>query len=1102
MHYSVLWTRTGALLGLISLVLCHFQVPAQSATPPRQFAPGSPWTLEDLPKGLFRTSLEQLPEAARERAVGWLRKIHFTELDAEMLRVDSQGGVYYADHFSLGATPPTAEGGPVTSEAAVPVSPFPAGLKFHSRPGAPNIIYLDLDGETVTGTAWNSSLGRTSIPAVPFSTDSDYSTYSDTEQTAIKRIWERVAEDYAPFNVDVTTERPATFTTRTAHALITRNTDTNGAANPSSTAGGVAYVNVFADSLYANYRPAWIYFNNLANEESYIAEAASHEVGHNMGLSHDGTTSQAYYGGHGTGDISWGPLMGTGYDRNVSQWSKGEYYQSNNTEDDLAIISGKLTFRTDDHGDTFAAATTLRVTNGTNVVSTTPDTDPTNTNTYNKGVIQRNTDVDVFTFTTGPGSINLTVRPWIMPTGSYTRGGNLDVVAQLYNQQGTLLLTNNPATTTSALIATNLAEGVYFLRILNTGTGTPLSASPSGYTSYGSIGQYFISGTVRPSSIVIPPQAVAQLANLTQSLTGPAQFTVTYSDNVGINASTLSDGDVRVTGPGGYDRTARFVSVDVAGNGTPRTATYAIDPPDNVAWTLLNNGVYTVWMQTNQVSDTEGAWVAAGQLGPFSVDIPNAVYTQHFDSNPGWTFGGQWAYGPPAYTGSGPVSGFTGTSIVGYNLSGTYANRLTAVYATTPAFDCTGASSLTLRFYRWLGLKGGDTAVIQVSTNGTTWVDVWLAGSAVADTGWLQVQYALPSWVNNSPSVRLRWGMGSNNNQNDIGWNIDDVEVIAGGTLDTTAPVATLSIADVTLSGSPSHSLSVTYTDDTAIKVSTLGDGDLYVTGPNGFSNSVTFAGSDVVTDGTPRTASYSLAAPGGTWDNADNGTYQVTLRGNEVTDTSNNGIAELLLGSFAVSIPSNVLLTVAATPAGWGTVTPPSGTFAAGTTLPLQATPATYYAFKQWSGGVSGGTNPISLTLWSNLSVTAEFQEIFTTNYPTPHWWLASYGYTNNFESAVTNTGANGMLLWQSYVAGLTPTNPASQLLLQIRENSAAGTWELNWQAVTGRVYTIHATTNLTQTFTPLAGAVDMPATVTGMTNALGANPAPGFYKLSVRKL
>ena len=437
---------------------------------------------------------------------------------------------------------------------------------------------------------------------------------------------------------------------------------------------------------------------------------------------------------------------------------------------------------------------------------------------------------------------------------------------------------------------------------------------------------------------------------------------------------------------------------------------------------------------------------------------------------------------------------------MGYNLSGPYANRLTTVYATTPAIDCTGRSSLTLRFYRWLGLKGGDTAVIQVSTNGTTWVNVWAAGGAVADTSWLQVQYALPSWVNNSPSVRLRWGMGSNNNQNDIGWNIDDVEVIAGGTVDTTEPVAALSVANVTLSGSPSHSMSVTCTDDTAIKVSTLGNADLYVTGPNSFSNTVSFAGVDNATDGTPRTASYSLAAPGGTWDDADNGTYQVTLRGGEVTDTSNNGIAELLLGSFTVNIPSNVVLTVGITPAGWGTATPLSGTFAAGTTVELQATPATYYAFKQWSGGVSETANPTSVTLSSNLSVTAEFKEIFTTNYPTPHWWLASYGYTNNFESAVTNTGLNGMLLWESYIAGLTPTNPASQLLLQISEQRAAATWALNWQTVTGRVYTVYTTTNLSQGMTPLAGAVDMPATVTGITNALGANAVPGFYRLGVR--
>src|SRR4029077_7898024 len=124
---------------------------------------------------------------------------------------------------------------------------------------------------------------------------------------------------------------------------------------------------VFGTSSYSNYRPAWIYFNNLANDESYIAEACSHECGHNFGLSHDGKTDGTeYYGGHGTGDTSWGPIMGTGYNRNVSQWSDGEYYQANNTQDDLATLAAKISYLADDHGNTPATATPLSLTGTTN----------------------------------------------------------------------------------------------------------------------------------------------------------------------------------------------------------------------------------------------------------------------------------------------------------------------------------------------------------------------------------------------------------------------------------------------------------------------------------------------------------------------------------------------------------------------------------------------------------------------------------------------------------------------------------------------------------------------------------------------------------------
>ncbi|HEY6227087.1 MAG TPA: hypothetical protein VI282_08200, partial [Verrucomicrobiae bacterium] len=108
---------------------------------------------------------------------------------------------------------------------------------------------------------------------------------------------------------------------------------------------------------------------------------------------------------------------------------------------------------------------------------------------------------------------------------------------------------------------------------------------------------------------------------------------------------------------------------------------------------------------------------------------------------------------------------------------------------------------------------------------------------------------------------------------------------------------------NIVTGGSPVHSFTVTYTDNVAVSVATLSDGDLYVLGPNGFSNIVQFAGVDITTDGTPRTATYTLNAPVDVWSSTNNGTYEVFLAAGEVTDTSNNAIEEMLLGSFTVAI-------------------------------------------------------------------------------------------------------------------------------------------------------------------------------------------------------
>src|SRR6185295_3972602 len=125
------------------------------------------------------------------------------------------------------------------------------------------------------------------------------------------------------------------------------------------------------------------------------------------------------------------------------------------------------------------------------------------------------------------------------------------------------------------------------------------------------------------------------------------------------------------TGTNGYSRAAQLVSVDVATNGTPRTAIYSINPPSGATWSGSDGGTYTVWMQTNQVQDTEGAPVPAGKLGIFNVSVPRTIYFASLDTNPGWTLEAQWQFGRPLYpAGVGPTNGFTGTNIIGYNLSG------------------------------------------------------------------------------------------------------------------------------------------------------------------------------------------------------------------------------------------------------------------------------------------------------------------------------------------------------------------------------------------------------------------------------------------------
>lgn len=68
--------------------------------------------------------------------------------------------------------------------------------------------------------------------------------------------------------------------------------------------------------------------------------------------------------------------------------------------------------------------------------------------------------------------------------------------------------------------------------------------------------------------------------------------------------------------------------------------------------------------------------------------------------------------------------------------------------------------------------------------------------------------------------------------------------------------------------------------------------------------------------------------------------------------------------------------LTVNVTPDIGGSVTPSSGMYAMGSTVKLTATPSSEYIFKEWTGGVTGTTNPTNVLLDADKTVTAIFEK------------------------------------------------------------------------------------------------------------------------------
>jgi len=182
------------------------------------------------------------------------------------------------------------------------------------------------------------------------------------------------------------------------------------------------------------------------------------------------------------------------------------------------------------------------------------------------------------------------------------------------------------------------------------------------------------------------------------------------------------------------------------------------------------------------------------------VGVTAVFYSETMDSDPGWTTQGLWTWGVP--TGGGgssgdpdPTSGYTGSTVYGYNLNGDYEDNLAEMHLTSTAIDCTGKTGVDLSFRRWLGVESStwDHAYVRVSTDGSNWTTLWQNSGSMSDGGWVEQTFDLSAYADNQPTVYLRWTMGTTDSSvTYCGWNIDDVTLSAfecsgGGPTDTIA---------------------------------------------------------------------------------------------------------------------------------------------------------------------------------------------------------------------------------------------------------------------------------------------------------------------------
>lgn len=499
--------------------------------------------------------------------------------------------------------------------------------QLQSRPNANAVFLIDFDGATVTNQ-WTQFSGGKPIVCAP----------SNMNAAQRLEIYQLVANAYAIFDINVTTIKSIYDSYPWNKKSRLMSTPTNFAG-----AGGIAFLSALSYGSPV-YEYCWAFEGSLQANPKFIAQAGIHELGHTASLGHQGMYNTSgvktadYHFGKGTGEMSWGPIMGAPYGSNINQWvigpsalptaptftyTTGTFAGTTITShqnDWLDVLLKKLSaveggeystgghpssglrLLPDDIGNTIATAKTMNVVNGVGVDSGLVNIalSPTNATSFITGLRPTDPklvlDEDVFKITvTQTSNLNIKCRPWSQDILT-NKNGMLDTRIVLRNASGGIIAVDSNLTRLSSEInLSNVAAGDYFITV---GASSNSQLTDNFYgtnTRFHSVGKYYLNVSISGSSsiptanFIAPPRVcVNAQTQISNTSVGGTSFSWNFGSGASPATSTAINPTVRWSSAGA--KTITLTATNSSGTNTiTKTLTVFNPPTPNILATY--NGV-------------------------------------------------------------------------------------------------------------------------------------------------------------------------------------------------------------------------------------------------------------------------------------------------------------------------------------------------------------------------------------------------------------------------------------------------------------------------------------------------------------------------------